>query len=195
MTSPTFPVDSRVTWLTEPELRAIDDLGDLANDLVKIVPHSPAREFDLSELCALVHALQRLVMANAARRAYPDRFNRVPDDVDWASDRHKGRRLATEDNATDDSVPYGKIVHPDTLRRIIDDLTGNRAATTRDVINAVAANQAAEPYPTKCPTCHAVARSAAATERYGMVIICTDTWHGTGDVVLSGGTRITIDRS
>jgi hypothetical protein len=60
--------------LTEAEHRAMGFTVDLWHALCRIADDGPAREGDLAELCAHIHAIQRTILAQAAGRAYPDRY-------------------------------------------------------------------------------------------------------------------------
>lgn len=60
--------------LTTDELHAIDLTVDLWNTLVGIVGRDESRAGDLAELAGHIHVIQRSVMAQAAARAYPDKF-------------------------------------------------------------------------------------------------------------------------
>ena len=60
--------------LTEDEHRFMDLTGDLANLLARIVGDGRTRAGDLNEAVAHIHALQALVLAQAAARAYPDKY-------------------------------------------------------------------------------------------------------------------------
>ncbi len=59
--------------LTEPELRVVKMLGDVASVFaLEIVGNGDTREHDVNEFVAHVHALQHTVMAQAAARAHPE---------------------------------------------------------------------------------------------------------------------------
>lgn len=60
--------------LTADEHRFMDLTADLANLLGGIVGHDHSRAGDLNEAVAHIHALQAMVLAQAAARAYPDRY-------------------------------------------------------------------------------------------------------------------------
>lgn len=60
--------------LTVDEHRFMDLTADLANLLGGIVGHDHSRAGDLNEAVAHIHALQAMVLAQAAARAYPDRY-------------------------------------------------------------------------------------------------------------------------
>lgn len=61
--------------LTADELYAMDLTAQLARALSRIVGNGPTRVDDLNELLGQhVHGIQHAVMAQAAARAYPDRF-------------------------------------------------------------------------------------------------------------------------
>ena len=58
--------------LTEAEIGLVGALGDLMGDLRAIMGDDvPA---DVREACNHIHALQNMVLSQAARRAYPDEF-------------------------------------------------------------------------------------------------------------------------
>lgn len=61
-------------WLTDDEHRAVHLAGELWTLLCGIIGDRRTREADLRELVVHVHALQNAVMAQAAARAYPDRY-------------------------------------------------------------------------------------------------------------------------
>ena len=56
------------------EHETIELLGEVWGDICNIVGRGPSREADLAEAIAHIHALQHFVMAQAASRAYPDRY-------------------------------------------------------------------------------------------------------------------------
>lgn len=63
--------------LTEDELEAMDLSGKLANKLGKIIRQNGTKEqqdYDWQEAAMRIHALQHTIMAQAASRAYPERF-------------------------------------------------------------------------------------------------------------------------
>ena len=61
--------------LTDAEHRAMDLTVDLWNLIAReIVGHGPARAGDLAEMCSDVHGIQERILAQAAARAYPDRY-------------------------------------------------------------------------------------------------------------------------
>jgi hypothetical protein len=61
--------------LTDDEREAVRQAG-LLNQLIskRVVTNGPARAGDLAELTAAIHVIQRMVMAQAAARAYPGEF-------------------------------------------------------------------------------------------------------------------------
>lgn len=63
--------------LTDDEHRAVDLLGQVADLMGRIVGHDLSRQGDMAEVGAHVHVLQRMVLAQAAARAYPDRYRRL----------------------------------------------------------------------------------------------------------------------
>lgn len=64
----------RGALLTEPEHRAMRLTVDLWHALCRIAADGPARDGDLAELCTHIHAIQRTILAQAAARAYPNRY-------------------------------------------------------------------------------------------------------------------------
>ncbi len=60
--------------LTDLEIDVVNRLGLIWNDVCQIVGDGPTREGDLAEVIHHLHALQHLVMSNAAGRAHPALF-------------------------------------------------------------------------------------------------------------------------
>jgi hypothetical protein len=60
--------------LTTQEQALIETLGHVWNELCQIVAAGPTRQADLAEAMSHIHALQHTVMAQAAARAFPDRY-------------------------------------------------------------------------------------------------------------------------
>lgn len=60
--------------LTQAERNAVTTAALLANQLAEIVGDGPSRDGDLAEAVHHVHAVQRMILAQAAARAYPDRY-------------------------------------------------------------------------------------------------------------------------
>ena len=60
--------------LTDAEHEFVEQLGRAWNLLCDVVGSGPSRPGDLAEAASHVHALQNLVLAQAAARAYPDRY-------------------------------------------------------------------------------------------------------------------------
>jgi hypothetical protein len=60
--------------LTEDEMAALDLLKDLTQLCTSIIAPGRELEADHSELVLHVHAIQRMIMAQAAARAYPQKF-------------------------------------------------------------------------------------------------------------------------
>lgn len=58
--------------LTELELDVIRRLGLIWNDICNIVGTELSREGDLNEAIVHIHALQQMIMSQAAGRAYPE---------------------------------------------------------------------------------------------------------------------------
>jgi len=60
--------------LTTVEHKVIELVGLLPGLLERVVDVGPSRRADLAEVIAHVHAIQNAVLAQAAARAYPDRY-------------------------------------------------------------------------------------------------------------------------
>jgi hypothetical protein len=61
--------------LTDAEHEALDLTVQLWNKIVReVVAESDATTQDLREIAFHVHALQRMIMGNAAGRTYPDKY-------------------------------------------------------------------------------------------------------------------------
>lgn len=60
--------------LTASEHRAMELTGQLWGELQAIVGRAKSRAADLNELVGHVHAIQNTILAQAAGRAYPDRY-------------------------------------------------------------------------------------------------------------------------
>ena len=57
--------------LTDEEHKIVEDLGAMWNRFCTVVPPGMARENDLQEAMVHIHALQNMVLSQAARRAFP----------------------------------------------------------------------------------------------------------------------------
>lgn len=60
--------------LTQEEHNLLSILADVANDFVEIIGNGPSREGDISEMVSYIHALQNMILSQAAARAYPDLY-------------------------------------------------------------------------------------------------------------------------
>jgi len=60
--------------LTPDEQEAVTLAGRLANLISRIVAAGPTRNDDINEAVVHIHGIQHAVMAQAAARAYPDRY-------------------------------------------------------------------------------------------------------------------------
>ena len=60
--------------LTDEERALIYDLGQIWNRLCAVVGFDVTREGDMAEIIIHVHALQQVLMAQAAARAYPHEY-------------------------------------------------------------------------------------------------------------------------
>ena len=61
--------------LTSDEREAVRQAG-LLHQLIskRIIAHGPSRDGDITELTTAIHAIQRMVMGQAAARAYPGQY-------------------------------------------------------------------------------------------------------------------------
>lgn len=66
--------DEQPELLTENEHEALSHLGRAANSIRLMLGDGPLADNDWSEAAADIHRLQHMVMAQAAARAYPDRY-------------------------------------------------------------------------------------------------------------------------
>lgn len=60
--------------LTDDERRALKMTADLANLFGTIVGQGRPRPYDLAEIVGHIHALQHMLLAQAAARAYPSEY-------------------------------------------------------------------------------------------------------------------------
>ena len=60
--------------LTQLEKETAVMLGQVHMNMCRIVADGPTRMDDLTESCHHIHVLQRMIMSQAAARAYPDQF-------------------------------------------------------------------------------------------------------------------------
>ena len=61
--------------LTDAEHRAMDLTADLMNLLAaEVIGDGPTRAQDLNEAGLRIHAIQHMIMSQAAARAHPDRY-------------------------------------------------------------------------------------------------------------------------
>jgi hypothetical protein len=65
------------TLLTNEEHELIAKLGSLAADFSRVVDDDITRDADMREIVFHIHALQHMVMAQVAARAYPDLYRRL----------------------------------------------------------------------------------------------------------------------
>jgi hypothetical protein len=73
--------DPRCDLLTAGEHRAMELTVDLYHRLCRIARYGLGRSHDLAEVVHHVHALQRVILAQAAARAYPDRYRLLGGDT------------------------------------------------------------------------------------------------------------------
>jgi hypothetical protein len=67
--------EQQTPLLTEAEHKAVADAGRLYTFIAtEVIADGPTRDEDLAELTAAIHVVQRMVMGNAAARAYPAKY-------------------------------------------------------------------------------------------------------------------------
>ncbi len=72
--------------LTDLEQEAISACGHVAGMLKKIIGDGPQAEGDWREAVHVIHYLQAMIMAQAASRAYPDRYRPLGGYVEETAD-------------------------------------------------------------------------------------------------------------
>lgn len=60
--------------LTPAEHQAMRTTVDLYHQLARVVADGPSRPGDMAEVVHHIHGLQRMILAQAAARAYPDQY-------------------------------------------------------------------------------------------------------------------------
>jgi hypothetical protein len=71
----------RQDLMTQDEHKAMAITADLWNLLCRIVGQGRTRSADLGEACNHIHAIQHTILAQAAARAYPDRYRLLGDEL------------------------------------------------------------------------------------------------------------------
>lgn len=66
--------DPCAALMTDDEHRAMELTGELADLLGRMVGGGPSRQGDLNEIATDIHRLQYRVLAQAAGRAFPERY-------------------------------------------------------------------------------------------------------------------------
>jgi hypothetical protein len=60
--------------LTQAEHNAVITAALLAEQVAEIAADGPSRDADIAEAAHHIHAVQRMILAQAAARAYPERY-------------------------------------------------------------------------------------------------------------------------
>ena len=71
--------------LTDEELIALDLTSKLANSMRVIIGDGPLAEYDWAEIAAKIHDIQHTIMAQAASRAYPEKFRLLGSKGTWTT--------------------------------------------------------------------------------------------------------------
>lgn len=72
--------------LTEAEHRAMDLTVQLVNLMAsEVIADGRGRTGDINEVVQAIHVIQRMVMGQAAARAYPDRYRLLGSEIGQAS--------------------------------------------------------------------------------------------------------------
>lgn len=61
-------------FLTLAERRALDISGELADAFKQVIGHGETSKEDFAEVVLHIHALQNMLLAQAAGRAYPEKY-------------------------------------------------------------------------------------------------------------------------
>lgn len=61
-------------FLTSAEQEVLEITGDLTNKICDIIGNGPQSSYDKNEIISHIHAIQRTIMAQAAARAYPNKY-------------------------------------------------------------------------------------------------------------------------
>ena len=72
-------------YMTADEHEAMEVTARLANLVKKIIGEGPQAAHDWAEAAQRIHAIQHTIMAQAAARAYPDRYRPLGGHPAWAS--------------------------------------------------------------------------------------------------------------
>lgn len=97
--------------LTQAEHDAVATAALLTNQMAEIVADGPSRDSDLAEAVHHIHAVQRMILAQAAARAYPDRYRllgstlKLPPPTWWSNAPGSGTVDASRRGATDPELP------------------------------------------------------------------------------------------
>lgn len=74
-------------FLTESEHEAVNLASQLYGIINKeIIGNGASRQMDIQELTIHIHAIQNMVLAQAASRAYPKRYRLMGDELEVDSD-------------------------------------------------------------------------------------------------------------
>lgn len=93
--------------LTEDEHQAVNMAGNLATFISeRIIGSGPTREQDIDELEALIHGIQRMVLAQAAAREYPLQY-RLLGEVLPGREAHAGELFRLSVLAAGNTVVQG----------------------------------------------------------------------------------------
>lgn len=93
--------------LTPEEVEALDVLGDLARQFASIIGHGRTRDADSREAVFHIHALQNMVLSQAAARRYPGQF------------RLLGETLRYESSLSSESPSWVSSVSPEQAERLL----------------------------------------------------------------------------
>jgi hypothetical protein len=88
--NPMLPGRRSVELLTDAERKALKMTGELANLVHREVITGPQAANDWNEFAMRIHAVQHMIMAQAAARAYPDEFRLLGNAIPPHSGRAQG---------------------------------------------------------------------------------------------------------
>lgn len=71
-----------MTTMTEGEHRAMELSAELWKAICEVAGRGQTRHDDLTEAVAHIHAIQHMIMAQAAARSYPERYRLLGECLD-----------------------------------------------------------------------------------------------------------------
>lgn len=105
---PTPATPAPAELMTAAEHRAMDLTANLVNLVVRdVIGHGPARHGDVNEFVAAIHVVQRMLLKQAAGRAYPDRYRLLGG---WPPNRDEPGPVVPQDDFGSDTGRLQAVV-------------------------------------------------------------------------------------